>query len=221
MSISPDTSQIFYLFNTGDTVAGITSSLTTTTNTQVFNSPFTEWLSSWPNSQIITLTTKPSANVPGYMYTVNPGTQSFNKVLSGINGLTTLTSPDGKLVLYTDNSLSLNILNISTGNSSTVGLNTLPEKCVWGPASDVIYCAVPKSIDQSYQYPDSWYQGEVSFSDEIWKINIATGGTTMLADPSTISGEDIDAIKLAVDSNQNYLFFVNKKDSYLWELKLD
>ena len=32
--------------------------------------------------------------------------------------------------------------------------------------------------------------------------------------------EDIDAIKLTIDEGENYLFFVNKKDSYLWELDL-
>ena len=41
----------------------------------------------------------------------------------------------------------------------------------------------------------------------------------MIADPVTINGgEDIDGIKLAMDEGENYLFFVNKKDSFLWEL---
>jgi hypothetical protein len=79
---------------------------------------------------------------------------------------------------------------------------------------------VPKSID-SNQYPDAWYQGEVSFSDAIWKIDPQTGNATLLVDPATVSGgEEIDGIKLALDSGENYLFFVNKKDSYLWEFSL-
>ena len=99
-------------------------------------------------------------------------------------------------------------------------LKTLPEKCVWGAGSEVVYCAVPKSINQG-EYPDSWYQGEISFSDAIWKIDVASGSTTMISDPTTVpGGEDVDAIKLSLDQNQNYLFFVNKKDSYLWELSL-
>ncbi|MFZ1019925.1 MAG: hypothetical protein WAN61_02985, partial [Minisyncoccia bacterium] len=71
------------------------------------------------------------------------------------------------------------------------------------------------------QYPDSWYQGTVSFSDQFWKIDLTTGNTTMLVDPITITGnQEIDGIKLALDDGENYLFFVNKKDSYLWELSL-
>jgi hypothetical protein len=42
----------------------------------------------------------------------------------------------------------------------------------------------------------------------------------MLADPAAISGEEIDGIKLALDADENYLFFVNKKDSFLWEYSL-
>lgn len=219
ISVSPDASKIFYLFNIGDNAAGITFTLQTNTKIQVLDSPFTEWLSSWPNNKIITVTSKPSANVPGYMYAINPDRKDFNKILGGINGLTTLASPDGKMVLYADNNLSLSIFNVSTGNSNLLGVKTLPEKCAWGTASDVIYCAVPKFIDRA-QYPDSWYQGEVSFSDQMWKIDAVSGNTTMMSDPSSISGEEVDGIKLNLDSNQNYLFFVNKKDSYLWKLDL-
>ena len=32
--------------------------------------------------------------------------------------------------------------------------------------------------------------------------------------------EKLDGIKLALDAGENYLFFVNKKDSFLWELNL-
>jgi len=220
ISVSPDTSKIFYLFNIEDNAIGITLSLSTNTKVQVFNSPFTEWLSFWPNDKMITLTTKPSANIPGFMYITNPETKDFNKILSGINGLTTLTSPSGKLVLYSNNNLSLSVFNTDTKESSSIGLKTLPEKCVWGTASDVVYCAVPKYTNR-VEYPDSWYQGEVSFSDEIWKVDTTNGNTIMILDPLTIKdGEEVDAIKLDLDENQNYLFFVNKKDSYLWKINL-
>ncbi len=169
---------------------------------------------------MITLTTKPASIVPGYMYVINPAKKDFNRVLSNINGLTTLTSPNGKLVLYGDNNMSLSIYNITTKNSSTLGVRTLPEKCVWGKASDTIYCAVPK-FTPSGAYPDDWYKGEISFSDDIWKINTTNGNTDLISDPiSVVGGEDVDGIKLALDKDENYLFFINKKDSFLWELQL-
>ncbi|MFA6077135.1 MAG: peptidoglycan-binding protein [Candidatus Paceibacterota bacterium] len=232
ISMSPDGSKIFYLFNVGDSVAGATFSFLNNKKAQIFDSPFTEWLSFWPAKNVITLTTKPSANVPGYMYSIDGAGKNLTKVLGGINGLTTLGSPDGKLILYSDNNLSLNIYHTDTRSSDLLGIKTLPEKCIWnkgGKANDVIYCAVPKSINLN-QYPDVWYQGEISFNDQIWKIDVKTGNGTMIVDPITVDrgpasssqgiGE-IDGIKLALDESENYLFFVNKKDSFLWKLDLE
>ena len=219
VSLSPDTGSIIYLFNVGDNIVGTTLNLTSNKKVQVFDSPFTEWLSFWPNSKMITFTTKPSSGVPGYMYATDPGSKNFNKILSRINGLTTLASPSGKLVLYGSDNLSLGVYHTDTKISDPLQLRTLPEKCVWGRVGDVVYCGVPKFIGAG-QYPDTWYQGEISFNDQIWKIDIKTGNATIIADPAETGGEEIDAIKLGMDEGENYLFFVNKKDSRLWELQL-
>ena len=222
LSVSPDASSLFYLFNTADSVVGTTLNLLNNKKVQNFESEFTEWLSFWPNSKVITLTTKPSFATLGYMYTLDgTNNKTFKKAFGGVNGLTTLTSPDGKLVLYGDNNLSLNVYHTDTKISDLLRIKTLPEKCVWGKISDVIYCAVPQS-PQTGESPDTWYRGEMSFSDQIWKVDIKTGNTTLIMDPLTVSGkEEVDGTKLALDEGENYLFFVNKKDSFLWELKIN
>ena len=220
ISVSSDSLKIFYLFNSGDGIIGTTLNLLDNKKIQVFDSPFTEWLSLWPNSNLVTLSTKPSANVPGYMYTINLTSKNLTKILGGINGLTTLASPDGKLILYGNNNLSLYLHHPDSKNSDILGVKTLPEKCVWGGGSDVVYCAVPKSISGG-EYPDIWYQGEVSFSDQLWKIDAENGNAALILDlVAVMEGEEIDAIKLALDAGENYLFFVNKKDSFLWRLEL-
>ncbi len=220
ISVSPDGSKIFYLFVSGNNIVGTILNLSNNKKVQVFDSPFTEWLSLWPVKNIITFTTKPSANIPGHMYSADTSGKNLTKVLGNINGLTTLESPNGKLVLYGDNTLSLYIYHIDSRNSDPLGVKTLPEKCIWGKMSDVAYCAVPKSINPG-EYPDVWYQGEVSFGDQFWKIDIKTGNATLLLDPVAITGgEKIDGVKLALDENENYLFFVNKKDNFLWKLDL-
>ncbi|HTE49158.1 MAG TPA: peptidoglycan-binding domain-containing protein, partial [Candidatus Paceibacterota bacterium] len=220
ISTSPDASKIFYLWDSADNMIGTTLNFLNNKKAQIFDSPFTEWLSFWPNSNLITLTTKPSANIPGYMYSMDSTGKSLTKILGDVNGLTTLGSPDGKLILFSDNNLALNVYHSDTRNSDLLGIKTLPEKCVWGRASDTLYCAVPKTI-ASGEYPDAWYQGEVSFSDQIWKVDIKTGNATLILDPATIlGGGEIDGVKLALDEGENYLFFVNKKDSFLWKLDL-
>jgi hypothetical protein len=221
ISLSSDTSKIFYLFETGNSVIGTILNFKDNKKTQVFNSPFTEWLSWWPSDKMITLTTKPSANIPGYTYVVDPSKKNLSKILGNINGLTTLTNPSGKQILFGRNDLSLNMYDVNTGNSTPLGIKTLPEKCIWNKLGDNLYCAVPKFIDIG-GYPDSWYQGEVSFNDQLWKIDVKNGVETMLTDPGVaVNGEEIDGIKLMLDDEGKYLLFINKKDSFLWELSLE
>lgn len=224
ISLSPDKTKVFYLFNSrndsGDSQVGIILNLLNNKKVQVFNSPFTEWLSSWPTANTITLSTKPSSSIPGYMYSIDGTGKNLTKILGDINGLTTLTSPSGKLILYADNNLLLHIYHTDTREVDTLGVKTLPEKCVWGEGSDVIYCAVPKFITEG-EYPDLWYQGEISFNDQLWKTDTKTGNSTLLLDPITIiGGQEIDGIKLALSEDEDYLFFVNKKDSFLWKLSI-
>ncbi len=220
VSLSPDGSKMFYLFDSGDGIVGTTLSFLDNKKVQIFDSPFTEWLSWWGGSKKITLSTKPSANIPGYMYTLDLNNKNLTKTLGDINGLTTLASPNEKLTLYANNTLSLSIYFTDTRNSNTVGVKTLPEKCVWNKTGDTLYCAVPKSIIGT-SYPDAWYQGEISFNDQLWKIDAKSGNTTLVLDPANFTnGEEIDGIKLALDEGENYLFFVNKKDSFLWKLEL-
>ena len=66
-----------------------------------------------------------------------------------------------------------------------------------------------------------WYQGITSFSDSVWMIDIETQTVKVLADPVNIAGEEIDLIKPVLSQDENYLFFINKKDSSLWSLRLE
>jgi hypothetical protein len=219
-SVSGDTTKGFYLFNSKDAAIGINMDMSGSKKIQIFNSPFTEWITSFPNQKNITLTTKPSNNVPGYMYILNPDSKNITKVLLNINGLTTLMSKDGKFVLYSGNDLSLKIYDVTKKTTITTGARTLPEKCTWNKQNTTIYCSIPK---YSYQnnLPDAWYMGEISFDDEIWKIDVSSGNATFITDPSQLpKGEALDGIKLSVDNEETYLFFINKKNSSFWQLKL-
>lgn len=218
LSVAKDSSKIFYLFNTKDYTIGISANGLGEKKTQVFDSSYSEWLSEYVNQNTITLTTKAGSGVPGFIYKVNPNRKDFEKVLGGISGLTTLTSPNGNLVLYADDGLNLHLYNTGTEETKRISIKTLPEKCTWREDSTEIYCAMPKDL-QNASYPDSWYMGEISFSDQIWKIDAETLNTGLIIDPlQTDGGEDIDGIKLTF--KDGYLFFVNKKDNFLWELKI-
>ncbi len=181
---------------------------------------YTEWTPAWPTSSMITLTTKPAGTVPGFVYSLDPDKKTFKKIFGGVLGLTTNTSPDGKNILYSssqNSQIAINIYNLSSKNNSGMSITTLPEKCVWQSAS-ILYCAVPTYIP-SGNYPDDWYQGAISFVDQIYKINISTLETSMIGNPGSV-GASIDAMNLAVDTANKYLIFTNKKDGSLWSLDI-
>ncbi len=218
VSVAPDNNQLFYLFNTPSGVLGTIMSASGSNKTQVFSSVYTEWLSQWPNKDLITVTTKPSFGIPGYMYGINPNLKNFQKILGNINGLTTLTSPNGKMVLYTDDTLGLRLYDTESNDTINLNTRTMPEKCVWGVLSDRVFCAVPQFIN-SGEYPDAWYQGEVSFTDSLEEISLIGGESKKLTKLGEVT-EPFDATKLTLSEDGNYLFFINKKDLYLWGLRL-
>jgi hypothetical protein len=106
-------------------------------------------------------------------------------------------------------------------DSSTkdVALQTLPEKCVWKKDNASLYCAIP-SVFPSGEYPDSWYQGISSFNDNIWMVDAVTGKTTPVFVPGSLTLKLLDMTNLTLSPAEDFLFFINKRDSSLWAFDL-
>lgn len=223
LAVSSDSEKIFYLIDTSSSSIGTIYNLGSGKTAQIFGSEFTEWLTQWPNKNTITLTTKPSGGVAGVMYFLDVNTEDSKKILSGIDGLTTLTSPDGKKILYSESNRSgftLNLYNVEDSTHQILPIRTLPEKCVWSnKETNTLYCSVPVSVSAG-KYPDRWYKGLVSFSDKVWVVDTEKHTTKLIADPTNEAREEIDGIKLTLDPKEDFLFFVNKKDFSLWGARL-
>lgn len=220
LSISPNGNNIFYLATNSTGIYGVIGSFVDTKKSQIFASPFTEWLSQWPTNQTIFLTTKPSYGVDGFMYALSTTNSKIKKIMGGVKGLTTQVSPNGDKVLYSESTSAgprMSIYTISTGKYSETGLYTLPEKCVWMNDSITIYCAVPDTIESNL-LPDEWYQGQISFNDKFYRINTEINSLNQIA--NSIENIPVDGIKLFTDDTQKTLFFTNKKDNTLWSLDL-
>ena len=223
LAISPSGNQIFYLINNSGGASGIVASFDGRKKVGIFDSPLTEWLGNWPNENTVALTSKAGAGSRGLLIFINAGTGTQDIVLSEINGLTSLGSADLKKVLYSESDrgrFTARLLNVSDKSKGLFPLNTLPEKCVWSQVQkNIIYCAVPESIP-SGSYPDDWYQGIVSFRDEIWKIDTSTGATTFIMNLGDQSRIDFDAVNLTLNAKENFLLLINKNDLTLWEVQL-
>ena len=223
LSVSPVGNKIFYLTNDESESLGATSNVDGSQKNQRFQSAITEWLVSWPNKDTISLATKPSFAVAGYLFFLNEKTGDDSKILSGINGLTALVNKTAKNILYSesvDDSIRLHYYDLKNNLSKTLSFKTLPEKCVWSKIEELtIYCAVPKTIEDG-EYPDSWYQGSMSFNDSVWKIDLKTSSSELVYNLQKESGKEFDIADPFLSGDDEYLFFTNKKDLTFWSLSL-
>ena len=220
-ALSPSGKDVFTLIsdiNGGS--HGVLQTIAGKNRREVFNSPLSEWLTTWSNEDAINLTTKPSMGLPGYLYAFSTKNSSLHRLLGPLPALGALVSPSGtRIFVSTVSSTGLRtfIYDKTTGTQPATPLLTLAEKCVWSHKSDALYCAVPDSGASFGQLPDSWYRGDNSFNDSFWKIDAKNMATTYLSAPE---GETVDGINLSLDPSETTLLFNNKKNSSLWSLKL-
>lgn len=216
-SASPNTQQLFILRKTDSGAVGSITDGQGRNPKTVFTSPFVEWRPVWVNANTITMTTLASREANGYMYQLDPQTTDFKKIIGPLRGLTTLTNPDATKTLVTtstDRGMITQLFNHADGSFSEIDLTTLAEKCTWQDTT-VIICAVPTEISPG-TYPDSWYQGIISFTDAFWKINISNQVTELLFTPT----ETTDGVHLGISPDKKYLYFINKNNGTLWSYRM-
>ncbi len=223
LAISPDGKTLFSVKKDNGGAAGLVSNPDGSREREVWRSPISQWHASWPNASTVSLLSKPASSVFGYLYFLQTASGSFTKVVGDIPGLTASVSPDLSFVLLgasTGNGIELSALERKSGEITRFTPPTLPEKCAWSRAQKtVVICGVPHTIPAA-PYPDRWYQGFVSFSDAIWKFDIAAGTANLLFTPRESEGEAVDIISPLLSEDGTYFLFRNKKDSSLWGLQL-
>lgn len=222
---SPDGSAIFYLVPSVDEGSiGYVESRTTNARRQIWKSPLRELTVDWPAQNTITIATNPSAATYGYVWSIDVATGVAQPLLTGALSLTAKASVDGMRVLYStlERELpSLRVLDIPNAYVSYQSVTTLPEKCVWSKRTvSTLYCAVPTQTIHKSDFPELWYQGRVTFSDVIWRIDATTGTTELIADPSKLVDRQLDAVDLVLDVEDRYLVFKSRQDGILWSLQL-
>lgn len=165
-------------------------------------------------------TTKGSASADGFSFLINGTSGSTTRLLGPLRGIAAIPSSNGASVVYSyvnRGTLSTAVLDVASRTVVAFPVTTLAEKCVFSGATTV-YCAVPKSLQGTL--PDDWYQGVVSFSDRIWKIDLVARVAILLVDPSEVGQVDIDAVALSIDRTDDVLTFTNRIDGSLWAFDL-
>lgn len=224
LAVSPDTKKIFFLTERSRGATGSVANPDGTRKTDIFSSPATEWIVSWPEQKKLLMSTKPAFDVFGYAYLLDADSGALGSIVRKLPALTVLAHPSLQSVLLSqggqETATALKLLTVPTGIISELRVETLPEKCVWSSANkDVLYCAVPRGGMRG-EYPDLWYKGITSFSDDVWKINTTTGEADVFFDLEEEAQGSIDVLHPFLDAKEAFLFFTNKNDLSFWSLRL-
>jgi len=190
---------------------------------QVFTTPLSSLRVSFAGKSQYLAYTKPSAALYGDAFIVN-GAGHFFRIAGPLNGLVALSSKSGKwtLVSYTsdNNSMQMELVNTTTGDTVSLPVATIADKCVWTADDSAVYCGVPVDPPSDYAYPDDWYQGVAHFSDRIWKIDVLGRYAQLVLDFPSETDSSLDVESLAVDPMNTELVFTNKNDGSLWGFSL-
>jgi len=221
LAMAEDAEAMVYTTPASGSYAVVTALPNNTKQKTVLTTPISDFEVSWPASNLIALKTRTSAFAPGFLYSLDPSRGAFTKLLGDIEGLDVLWAPGGKRFLYSRTSIEGHTLelfsyDLSTGAQQKLEVITVSEKCLWSAKNpDVIFCAVPQQPPRS-SLPDDWWQGKVSFNDVIFRINLKTGVKQQF-----MAANLIDATHMLLSIDEQYLFFINKKDDSLWSLKIN
>ena len=219
LAISPDGTTLARLTLDGNISVLSSTSSTNTSRKELLKNPFHEWLILWGSQKDVYLQTKASGTVDGFLYKVDTTNRRLSRVLGNIKGLTSSISPKGTYILYSESDSKgfiTKILTTKTGIVRTVGNSILPEKCAWLKNEDLICAGGGNPPDGVY--PDVWYAGTTTLSDQIFRIYTATNIFDVLYTPS--GNGSFDMTNLQIDEDLGLLYFIDKQDGILWQFTL-
>lgn len=179
----------------------------------------------WPSANKISIRTRPSGLAKSVVYSITLPNNNIEKALGETYGMSVLWSPSGNKILFSETNnegknLKLKIADLEEQSIGELNFVSLPEKCVWSQDNRTIFCAVPKKISDLSVLPDDYYKNKVSFSDNFWRINLDTEEAVKIFEGSDGIENSYDAQKIILSPQEDYLFFINKKDGLLYSLEL-
>ncbi len=206
--------ELLYTSAGGGGLYGKSFNLGTKDTKVIFEVPFREATIVWgsnagDNHYILP---KTSRYLEGYLYKIQEGT-FIRTPISGF-GLMVNASKDAVLYSYIEDSLFVSQLsNSNTSTQQKLLIAFMPEKCTFG--TKALYCADGNEAND-HGFPDSWYRGELSFTDNLWRVAVDNGEPGLVVDTLDSSGRELDITNLQAGTDDMLLYFTNKNDQSLW-----
>jgi hypothetical protein len=178
----------------------------------IASSPFREWSISYGGDTLY-VTTKPSAYIEGGTFSL----PLFQSEIVEKTGLMSLPHESGFILNSMWGSKGLATFFSDNGTIQVLPIKTLASKCAWG-RKDFLICAIPRTIPKTTEgLPDDWFQGRISFSDDLALIDKNSGNRYTLYNFNEKEGV-FDVVKISLSEANDVISFNKKQDGTLWLL---
>ena len=185
----------------------------------VLSSSIRSWVPLQSNAGLF-VQTAPAANAEGSLYTISNG--ALVKAARSFLGFTAQVSPNGKYAFIAtagQDTIGSLLVDLEENEEYASAIDTLPEKCVFVSSDgSELYCGASIFLESAV-YPDDWFLGTTSFSDDIWHVKPLEGVAEFLATGDDVN-ETFDVWQPSVSPDGNYFLFINKNDLSLWSLRI-
>ena len=181
-----------------------------------------------PNEQMIAMSRTGEAvgGLNQQVLLIGMNDENFKALEVQGRGFHPIWSPAGDKVVYdaynADTSYNPNlwVVNASSDKIGTshksLGITTWVSKCGFDSTGKFLYCGVPRDTlpTGSGTFPETLDDGE--FYDNIYKINIYTGYSQLIAKPVP----DVTVESLYVSDDDSILYYKDKKTGYMYSMNL-
>ena len=162
------------------------------------------------------ITEAPSVSYAGRVWQLDLATLNFNLLIAPERGLTITWSGDKKFIFLFGATSGFLILNDNFQTVMPTPFSTLPQKC--NSSGSKIYCFVPQNIPTGVSLPDDYLQKKFYSIDDLFVLDIESGSVERVLTSNTGEFPAIDA--KGIQPLDNKLYFINRYDNYLYEIKL-
>ena len=217
VAFSPDGKSMAFINDLGATRNIFTAAADFKNQKKILDNVVPDLELSWPAAGFLALKTKSSYAADGHLYTVSMG-GALTKIAEGL-GLDAVWNTDGSGVLISSVNgggqiQPLQFFDIKTQSTKSLYIKTIAEKCSFARSvKNIAYCAAPKYMPAG-RYPDFWWQGQISFEDNMDLIDVASNTVSVFVPTPA------DIINPKLLANDSYLLFQDKNTGFLWSLKL-
>ena len=180
-----------------------------------------------PNDQVVAFADTSTSSLSGdidrkLIFPIGKNKENFKGLVIEGMDFQSKWAPSGKKLLYSTTGSYSNYrpllwtvdatANTMGENRKSIQLNTWAEKCTWSSATE-IYCAVPNSLPANAGLQPGLHENE---PDSLFKINIETGVTTLIATPQT----ETTMADLTVSKDGSVIYYRNTFSDELEMIKL-